>query len=167
MGGGEGWEGGEGVLGPQQGELGCHGFMQGGWWKLVIDDSVCVCVSAENELEDRIVALPLSSVPSVVDTCSLPPSLSSLPPFLPSSLPPSLPSLLPPSLPSLLQVPRVFNPGGALSILAVDCGVKYNQLRCLASRGARVRLVPWDYDFSGEEGEGRGEGGKGSGERER
>lgn len=27
----------------------------------------------------------------------------------------------------------------------VDCGVKYNQIRCLAQRGARVTLVPWDH----------------------
>ena len=32
--------------------------------------------------------------------------------------------------------------------MAVDCGLKYNQLRCLASRGARIELVPWDFDLS-------------------
>ena len=26
-------------------------------------------------------------------------------------------------------------------------GFKYNQLRCLVSRGVEVKLVPWDYDF--------------------
>ena len=32
-------------------------------------------------------------------------------------------------------------------ILAVDCGLKFNQLRCLVSRGARVDVVPWNYDL--------------------
>ena len=26
----------------------------------------------------------------------------------------------------------------------MDCGLKYNQLRCLLRRGARVDLVPWN-----------------------
>ena len=29
----------------------------------------------------------------------------------------------------------------------MDCGLKYNQIRCLVSRGARVDIVPWDYDI--------------------
>lgn len=29
----------------------------------------------------------------------------------------------------------------------VDCGLKYNQLRCLISRGARLDVVAWDYDL--------------------
>ncbi|NXX12791.1 PYR1 protein, partial [Podargus strigoides] len=50
--------------------------------------------------------------------------------------------------------PRVFNPGGALRITAVDCGLKYNQVRCLCERGAAVTVVPWDHpldtaDFDG------------------
>ncbi|NXS68996.1 PYR1 protein, partial [Pandion haliaetus] len=50
--------------------------------------------------------------------------------------------------------PRVFNPGGSLRIMAVDCGLKYNQVRCLCERGAAVTVVPWDYpldaaDFDG------------------
>ena len=48
----------------------------------------------------------------------------------------------------LLQVSRVFNPGGELRIIAVDCGIKYNQIRCLIARGAAVKVVPWDYDFN-------------------
>lgn len=43
------------------------------------------------------------------------------------------------------QEPRVFNPSGSLRITVVDCGIKFNQIRCLAQRGARVTLVPWDY----------------------
>uniref|UniRef100_W5LFG9 Multifunctional protein CAD n=1 Tax=Astyanax mexicanus TaxID=7994 RepID=W5LFG9_ASTMX len=53
-----------------------------------------------------------------------------------------------------VKKPRVYNPDGNLRILAVDCGIKYNQIRCLCQRGAQVTLVPWDYpldvcDFDG------------------
>lgn len=50
------------------------------------------------------------------------------------------------------QVPRVFNAGGAPRILALDCGLKYNQIRCLCRRGAEVTVVPWDHalDSQGE-----------------
>ena len=44
--------------------------------------------------------------------------------------------------------PMTINPSGKIRILAVDCGLKYNQIRCLVSRGARVDLVPWDFDMS-------------------
>ncbi|KAF1421172.1 CAD protein, partial [Spheniscus magellanicus] len=50
--------------------------------------------------------------------------------------------------------PHVFNPSGSLRITAVDCGLKYNQVRCLCKRGAAVTVVPWDHpldttDFDG------------------
>ncbi|KFP00191.1 CAD protein, partial [Calypte anna] len=50
--------------------------------------------------------------------------------------------------------PRVFNTGGSPHITAIDCGLKYNQVRCLCQRGAAVTVVPWDYpldpaDFDG------------------
>ncbi|XP_064911474.1 multifunctional protein CAD isoform X2 [Columba livia] len=53
-----------------------------------------------------------------------------------------------------LKTPHVFNPGGSLRITAVDCGIKYNQVRCLCERGATVTVVPWDHpldtaDFDG------------------
>jgi carbamoyl-phosphate synthase/aspartate carbamoyltransferase len=32
-------------------------------------------------------------------------------------------------------------------VLCVDVGLKFNQLRCLISRGVEVQVVPWDYDF--------------------
>ena len=32
-------------------------------------------------------------------------------------------------------------------MLCVDVGLKYNQLRCLVSRGVEVYRVPWDFDF--------------------
>lgn len=39
----------------------------------------------------------------------------------------------------------MFNPSGSVRITAVDCGIKYNQIRCLCQRGARVTVVPWDH----------------------
>uniref|UniRef100_A0A667ZMF4 Multifunctional protein CAD n=1 Tax=Myripristis murdjan TaxID=586833 RepID=A0A667ZMF4_9TELE len=53
-----------------------------------------------------------------------------------------------------MKEPRVFNPSGSLRITVVDCGIKYNQIRCLAKRGACVTVVPWDHpldstDFDG------------------
>lgn len=32
--------------------------------------------------------------------------------------------------------------------MCVDVGLKYNQLRCLVSRGLEVQVVPWNYEFS-------------------
>jgi carbamoyl-phosphate synthase small subunit len=40
---------------------------------------------------------------------------------------------------------------GEHKVVLVDCGVKYNIIRCLIDRGATVMRVPWDYDFSGED----------------
>ncbi|KAI8898407.1 hypothetical protein BC833DRAFT_590035 [Globomyces pollinis-pini] len=37
--------------------------------------------------------------------------------------------------------------GKILHILAVDVGMKNNQIRCFAKRGVSVTVVPWDYDF--------------------
>eukprot|EP01134_Creolimax_fragrantissima_P005414 CFRG5414T1 len=34
------------------------------------------------------------------------------------------------------------------SILCVDVGMKYNQIRCFIERGAKVTVVPWDHDFA-------------------
>ena len=54
----------------------------------------------------------------------------------------------------LLQSPKIYNEaGGALRIMAVDCGMKNNQIRCLVERGACVKVVPWDYDFNKDKGE--------------
>uniref|UniRef100_A0A670I5Y5 Carbamoyl-phosphate synthetase 2, aspartate transcarbamylase, and dihydroorotase n=1 Tax=Podarcis muralis TaxID=64176 RepID=A0A670I5Y5_PODMU len=38
-----------------------------------------------------------------------------------------------------------------VGITAVDCGLKYNQIRCLCSRGAAVRVVPWDHPLDSAE----------------
>lgn len=40
---------------------------------------------------------------------------------------------------------------GEHRVVLVDCGVKYNIIRCLMDRNATVIRVPWDYDFSNEE----------------
>ncbi|MFQ5511604.1 MAG: glutamine-hydrolyzing carbamoyl-phosphate synthase small subunit [Candidatus Krumholzibacteriia bacterium] len=40
---------------------------------------------------------------------------------------------------------------GELHIGVVDCGVKNNILRCLLKRGAKVSVLPWDYDLQGHE----------------
>ena len=37
---------------------------------------------------------------------------------------------------------------GEKTVVLVDCGTKYNILRCLTRRGVKVVLVPWDYDFN-------------------
>ena len=34
-----------------------------------------------------------------------------------------------------------------MRVVVVDVGLKFNQLRCLISRGVEVEVVPWDYDF--------------------
>ena len=40
------------------------------------------------------------------------------------------------------------NPDARRTIVLVDCGCKYNIIRCLYNRNATVVRVPWDYDFS-------------------
>ena len=56
-----------------------------------------------------------------------------------------------------IKQPRLMSPpkaaalyhssGRPVRVLVVDVGLKYNQLRCLLSRGVEVLVVPWDYDF--------------------
>ncbi|RKP39607.1 hypothetical protein BJ085DRAFT_17869 [Dimargaris cristalligena] len=38
--------------------------------------------------------------------------------------------------------------GQPLRILAVDVGMKYNQIRCFVRRGVELHVVPWDFDFT-------------------
>eukprot|EP00057_Strongylocentrotus_purpuratus_P012618 XP_011667092.1 PREDICTED: CAD protein [Strongylocentrotus purpuratus] len=50
--------------------------------------------------------------------------------------------------------PIVYNKGAPIRITSIDCGMKYNQIRLLAQRGAQVTVVPWDHplniaDFDG------------------
>lgn len=40
---------------------------------------------------------------------------------------------------------------GDKQILVVDCGMKYNQIRCFLKRGVRVKIVPYDFDFTAEQ----------------
>lgn len=37
---------------------------------------------------------------------------------------------------------------GDKTVVLVDCGVKYNIIRCLVNSGVKVVRVPWNYDFS-------------------
>lgn len=56
-----------------------------------------------------------------------------------------------------VKKPRVISPpkskalvhpsGRPVRVVVVDVGLKYNQLRCLLSRGVEVLVVPWDYNF--------------------
>ncbi len=49
-----------------------------------------------------------------------------------------------------MQTVQVYNPGGDVTIVAVDCGIKNNQIRCLCERGACVKVVPWNHSLSFE-----------------
>ncbi|PFH49641.1 hypothetical protein AMATHDRAFT_62764 [Amanita thiersii Skay4041] len=43
--------------------------------------------------------------------------------------------------------PRLHPSGRPLRVVAVDVGMKFNQIRCFISRGVELKVVPWDYDF--------------------
>jgi carbamoyl-phosphate synthase/aspartate carbamoyltransferase/dihydroorotase len=51
----------------------------------------------------------------------------------------------------ILQASIVYNAKGWPRICVVDCGLKYNQLRCFLMRGARLDVVPWDHALNPEE----------------
>ncbi|KAJ3083885.1 small subunit of carbamoyl phosphate synthase [Rhizoclosmatium globosum] len=42
----------------------------------------------------------------------------------------------------------VVNPSGDVHIALIDCGVKQNIIKCLANRGAKVTVLPWDHDVT-------------------
>ncbi|KAH7910796.1 hypothetical protein BJ138DRAFT_67433 [Hygrophoropsis aurantiaca] len=46
--------------------------------------------------------------------------------------------------------PRLHPSGRILRVVAVDVGMKYNQIRCFTRRGVELKVVPWDYDFIAE-----------------
>ncbi|KAF9221125.1 carbamoyl-phosphate synth [Gyrodon lividus] len=55
-----------------------------------------------------------------------------------------------------IKFPRIFQPTGKphlhpsgrpLRVVALDVGIKYNQIRCFTGRGVELKVVPWDYDF--------------------
>jgi len=43
--------------------------------------------------------------------------------------------------------PLLHPSGRPIRILALDVGMKYNQIRCFTSRGVELKVVPWDHDF--------------------
>ncbi|KAG2215504.1 hypothetical protein INT46_006764 [Mucor plumbeus] len=59
-----------------------------------------------------------------------------------------------------IKEPRIYYPdpakaiktpsGRTMRIIAVDIGMKYNQIRCFVFRGVELKIVPWDYDFNVE-----------------
>ncbi|KAG5636336.1 hypothetical protein H0H81_008387 [Sphagnurus paluster] len=58
-----------------------------------------------------------------------------------------------------IAAPRIFTPtveakihpsGRPLRVLALDVGMKYNQIRCFINRGVELKVVPWNYDFLSE-----------------
>lgn len=46
---------------------------------------------------------------------------------------------------------QTYNDHGSPRICAIDCGLKYNQIRCLCKRGARVDLIPWNHPINPDE----------------
>ncbi|XP_008833265.1 CAD protein isoform X2 [Nannospalax galili] len=69
----------------------------------------------------------------------------------PSALPFLDPNARPLAPEVSIKTPRVFNTGGAPRIFALDCGLKYNQIRCLCQLGAEVTVVPWDHALDSQE----------------
>ncbi|KAI9278096.1 hypothetical protein BY458DRAFT_554103 [Sporodiniella umbellata] len=59
-----------------------------------------------------------------------------------------------------IQAPKIYSPapekaillpsGRTLRVIAVDIGMKYNQIRCFVHRGVELKIVPWDFDFLAE-----------------
>lgn len=43
--------------------------------------------------------------------------------------------------------PRLHPSGRVIRVLALDVGMKYNQIRCFSQRGVELKVVPWNYDF--------------------
>lgn len=59
-----------------------------------------------------------------------------------------------------IKEPKLYKPknnvktdknGKPIRIVAVDVGMKYNQIRCFVARGVELLVVPWDYDYTHEE----------------
>ncbi|KAH3681544.1 hypothetical protein WICPIJ_007489, partial [Wickerhamomyces pijperi] len=52
------------------------------------------------------------------------------------------------------ETPLVKGPDGkTLRILALDIGMKYNQIRCFVRRGVELKVVPWNHDLESEAGQ--------------
>ena len=44
--------------------------------------------------------------------------------------------------------PRLHPSGGRnLRVIAIDVGMKYNQIRCFIKRGVELKVVPWNYNY--------------------
>lgn len=43
--------------------------------------------------------------------------------------------------------PRLHPSGRPFRVLAIDVGMKFNQIRCFTHRGIELKVVPWNYDF--------------------
>ncbi|TFK63946.1 carbamoyl-phosphate synth [Pluteus cervinus] len=59
-------------------------------------------------------------------------------------------SITTPQLHKPTAKPRLHHSGRTLRVVAVDVGMKYNQIRCFVDRGVEVKVVPWNYDFNQE-----------------
>ena len=60
-----------------------------------------------------------------------------------------------PNLDNLVSIASIKEPveygSGEYKVVLVDCGTKNNIIRCLLNRGATVKRVPWDYDYTNED----------------
>ena len=52
-----------------------------------------------------------------------------------------------------IKEPKVYNKGGYPRVLAYDCGMKYNIIRCFLERGVELTVVPFDWDIKKSEGQ--------------
>ncbi|EJD00418.1 carbamoyl-phosphate synth [Fomitiporia mediterranea MF3/22] len=43
--------------------------------------------------------------------------------------------------------PRMHPSGRVFRVIAIDVGMKFNQIRCFTHRGIELKVVPWNYDF--------------------
>ncbi|KAF4622469.1 hypothetical protein D9613_009313 [Agrocybe pediades] len=46
-----------------------------------------------------------------------------------------------------IRKPLLHPSGRPLRVVAIDVGMKNNQIRCFLSRGVELKVVPWDYDY--------------------
>ena len=46
---------------------------------------------------------------------------------------------------------QVYGKGNQLKIVALDCGIKHNMIRCLVQRGAEVTVVPYNHPIQNED----------------
>jgi carbamoylphosphate synthase small subunit len=46
-----------------------------------------------------------------------------------------------------IKEPRYYGEGNK-TIIAFDCGMKYNQIRSFVSRGVKLKVVPYNYDLT-------------------